>query len=154
MHRAAGAGIELFERGRADRGRRRTGCDAVYPGYGFLSEKSAFAADCSKKEQLTFIGPSPEVIRAMGDKVEARRIAARNGVPIVPGSPECPMPKRRQRLGDRLPATAEGSGRRWSAGDQIAGSMDEFDALFAQASAEAAAAFGNREISLERFFRK
>ena len=64
---------------------RGTGCDAVYPGYGFLSEKSAFAASC-REEGFTFVGPSPEAIGAMGDKVEARRTAERNGVPVVPGS--------------------------------------------------------------------
>ena len=51
---------------------RGTGCDALYPGYGFLSEKSAFAAAC-REEGLIFIGPSPEAIAVMGDKVEARR---------------------------------------------------------------------------------
>ena len=62
-----------------------TGCDAIYPGYGFLSEKSAFASSCREKG-LTFIGPSPEAIGMMGDKVEARLAAERNGVPVVPGS--------------------------------------------------------------------
>src|SRR5215475_5583158 len=64
---------------------RGSGCDAIYPGYGFLSEKSAFAAAC-REEGLIFIGPSPEAISLMGDKVEARRVAERNGVPVVPGS--------------------------------------------------------------------
>src|SRR5256714_12561557 len=60
-------------------------CDAVYPGYGFLSEKSDFAAKC-RAAGLTFIGPSEESIACMGDKVAARRMAASLGAPIVPGS--------------------------------------------------------------------
>jgi acetyl/propionyl-CoA carboxylase alpha subunit len=62
-------------------------CDAVYPGYGFLSERSDFAAKCSEAG-LTFVGPNEETIACMGDKVAARRTAASQGVPIVPGS-EC-----------------------------------------------------------------
>ena len=133
-----------------------SGCDAIYPGYGFLSEKSAFAASCCE-EQLTFIGPSPEAISAMGDKVEARRIAARNGVPVVPGSPEGftdaqAAAKVATEIGFPLLQKAAGGGG--GRGMRIAASMDEFGALFAQASAEAAAAFGNPEIYLERFFPK
>ena len=64
---------------------RGTGCDALYPGYGFLSEKSAFAAAC-REAGLIFIGPSPDAIAVMGDKVAARLAAERNGVPVVPGS--------------------------------------------------------------------
>lgn len=60
-------------------------CDAVYPGYGFLSEKSEFAAKC-RAAGLTFIGPSEETVACMGDKVAARRMVASLGVPIVPGS--------------------------------------------------------------------
>jgi acetyl-CoA carboxylase biotin carboxylase subunit len=135
---------------------RGTGCDAVYPGYGFLSEKSAFAASC-REEGLTFIGPSPEAIGAMGDKVEARRIAERNGVPVVPGSPQGftdaeTAAKSAKELGFPLLLKASGGGG--GRGMRIAASMDEFAALFTQASAEALAAFGNPEIYLERFFPK
>ncbi|HEU5103257.1 MAG TPA: biotin carboxylase N-terminal domain-containing protein, partial [Roseiflexaceae bacterium] len=66
-----------------------TGCDAVHPGYGFLSENPYFAEICAECK-LTFIGPSPEAIRLMGDKAQARVIAKQAGVPVVPGS-ESPM---------------------------------------------------------------
>src|SRR3989454_10484953 len=66
---------------------RESGAEAVHPGYGFLSESWRFAEACARAG-LTFIGPSAEAIRAMGDKPEARRRMAAAGVPIVPGSPE------------------------------------------------------------------
>ncbi|MBU5612864.1 acetyl-CoA carboxylase biotin carboxylase subunit [Geomonas azotofigens] len=63
---------------------KRSGCDAVHPGYGFLSETAAFAELCAA-EGITFIGPNPDAIRTMGDKVAARRVAAAQDVPLVPG---------------------------------------------------------------------
>ncbi|HYC18183.1 MAG TPA: acetyl-CoA carboxylase biotin carboxylase subunit [Pseudolabrys sp.] len=133
---------------------RGTACDAVYPGYGFLSEKSAFATAC-REAGLIFIGPSPEAIAVMGDKVAARRAAERNGIPVVPGSrqgfteaalagaaaPEIGFPL-------LLKASGGGGGR----GMRVVADPSEFASQFAQASAEALAAFGNAEIYLERFF--
>ena len=64
---------------------KRSGAEAVHPGYGFLSENSSFAGMC-EKEGIVFIGPTSEAIRLMGDKVTARRIAQEANVPLVPGS--------------------------------------------------------------------
>ena len=64
---------------------RITGCDAIHPGYGFLSENAYFAEICAQYG-ITFIGPSPEAIRLMGDKIEGRTTMRAAGVPIVPGS--------------------------------------------------------------------
>ena len=135
---------------------RGTGSDAIYPGYGFLSEKSAFAAAC-REEGLTFIGPSPEAIGMMGDKVEARRTAERNGLPVVPGSGQgFTAAAAAQAIADEIgyPLLLKASGGGGGRGMRIVSDPGQFAALFAQASAEAAAAFGNPEIYLERFFER
>jgi acetyl-CoA carboxylase biotin carboxylase subunit len=131
-------------------------CDAIYPGYGFLSEKSGFAAACADAS-LIFVGPSAEAIALMGDKVAARRTAASLGVPVVPGSETGFTDAREAEAVARgigfpllLKATGGGGGR----GMRIAASLDEFNALFEQARSEAEAAFGQPDIYLERFFAK
>jgi acetyl-CoA carboxylase biotin carboxylase subunit len=67
------------------RAAKQSGADAVHPGYGFLAENAEFAAACLD-QQLTWVGPSPTVIETMGDKAEARRVAANAGVPTIPGT--------------------------------------------------------------------
>jgi acetyl-CoA carboxylase biotin carboxylase subunit len=133
---------------------RGTGCDAIYPGYGFLSENSEFAAACCK-EDLVFVGPRPELIAVMGDKQEARRTAERHGVPVVPGSKQ-PFADGTgaERAADELgyplliKASAGGGGR----GMRVVERADQFQASLSQASAEATAAFGRSEVYLEKFF--
>ncbi|HZP79573.1 MAG TPA: acetyl-CoA carboxylase biotin carboxylase subunit [Pseudolabrys sp.] len=130
------------------------GCDAVYPGYGFLAENSAFAARCAE-EGLTFIGPSSETIARMGDKVAARQAAAAAGLPVVPGSEngftssaDAATVARSLGFPLLLKASGGGGGR----GMRIVTRAEDFSAQFDQASAEAQAAFSNPEIYLERFF--
>jgi acetyl-CoA carboxylase, biotin carboxylase subunit len=132
----------------------RLKCDAIYPGYGFLSEKSEFARICAENG-LTFVGPDPETIALMGDKAAARRTAAKHGVPVVPGSEdgffdgaEALAAARKIGFPILLKASAGGGGR----GMRIAPTENDFSALFEQAAAEAEAAFGHAEIYLERFF--
>ncbi|MBO0903356.1 acetyl-CoA carboxylase biotin carboxylase subunit [Jiella sonneratiae] len=130
-----------------------TGCDAVHPGYGFLSENAGFAEKV-EAAGLTFIGPRPETIRKMGDKAEARREAALAGVPTVPGSEgvvagvEAAL---EAAAGVGYPvmikAAAGGGGR----GIRIAADASELRSLVPQASAEAKAAFGDGGLYLERF---
>ncbi|MFI5014094.1 MAG: acetyl/propionyl/methylcrotonyl-CoA carboxylase subunit alpha [Hyphomicrobiales bacterium] len=129
-------------------------CDAVYPGYGFLSEKSEFAAGCAEAG-LTFVGPDAETIARMGDKVAARRFAADLGVPVVPGS-QCgftvAVEAKAAALELGFPLLLKASGGGGGRGMRIATSEAEFLSLFEQATSEARAAFGQPEIYLERFF--
>jgi acetyl-CoA carboxylase, biotin carboxylase subunit len=130
-----------------------SGADAVHPGYGFLSENADFAA-MVESAGLVFVGPRPETIRAMGDKAVAREMAARAGVPTVPGSNgrvEDAGAARRAAEAIGYPlmikAAAGGGGR----GIRIAESPAELEAQIPQASAEALAAFGDGGLYLERF---
>jgi acetyl-CoA carboxylase biotin carboxylase subunit len=133
---------------------KAAGCDAIYPGYGFLSERADFAAACAE-ERLAFVGPTPEVIRIMGDKAEAKATAQRLGVPVVPGSPGAFTDARTAEASAAeigfpmlLKARAGGGGR----GMRVAPSLEGFAGLFDQAAREAEAAFGDGAIYLERFF--
>ena len=135
---------------------RASGCDAVYPGYGFLAEKSEFAAACAK-EGLVFVGPRPETIALMGDKVAARRTAIQHGIPVVPGSEQGftdAMAAARAATAIGYPLLLKAAGGGGGRGMRIVEAPDEFTARFEQASAEAGAAFNNPEIYLERFFRR
>jgi len=128
-------------------------CDAVYPGYGFLAEDSAFAKSCAEAG-LIFIGPAPDIIARMGDKVAARQAAAAQGIPVVPGSKEgFASPAQAKARADEigfpllLKASAGGGGR----GMRVVAEPSAFSDAFAQATAEAEAAFGRPDVYLERF---
>ena len=132
---------------------RRTGADAVHPGYGFLSENADFAA-AVEAAGLTFVGPRPETIRTMGDKAAARASAVAAGVPVVPGSDGvvedlAGAPAIAARIGYpvMIKAAAGGGGR----GIRVAKDADELATLLPQAAQEARAAFGNGALYLERF---
>jgi acetyl-CoA carboxylase biotin carboxylase subunit len=129
----------------------RTGCDAVHPGYGFLSENAAFARAC-EEHGLAFIGPSPDAIAAMGDKASARRLAAQLGVPVVPGAELRPgesLAQAARTVGFPLmiKAAAGGGGR----GIRIVRDAAELAAAGEQAAREAQAAFGDGTLYLERY---
>ncbi len=130
-----------------------TGAEAVHPGYGFLAENAHFAevlAECN----LTWIGPPPETIRAMGDKANARRLALEAGVPVLPGSTD-PLPNAAEakRLADDigypviLKASAGGGGR----GMRIVEDPDDVERQFKTASEEASRAFGDGSMYLEKY---
>jgi acetyl-CoA carboxylase, biotin carboxylase subunit len=135
---------------------RRTGCDAVYPGYGFLSENSEFARQCGDAG-LIFVGPGADAIALMGDKVAARRVASALGIPVVPGSEGGFLAAAEaQRLAEEIgfPLLLKASGGGGGRGMRIVRRAEEFTAQFEQATAEAEAAFGRSEIYLECFFPK
>lgn len=122
-----------------------TGADAIHPGYGFLSENADFAA-AVEAAGLTFVGPSAETIRTMGDKAAARASAIAAGVPVVPGSDGvitdlATAPAIAERIGYpvMIKATAGGGGR----GIRVAENADQLATLLPQAAQEARAAFGN-----------
>jgi len=130
-----------------------TGCDAVHPGYGFLSENANFAALCAE-EDLTFIGPSADAIAKMGNKIAARRLARDAGVPTVPGSEgRLESLDDARRTAERsgypllLKAAAGGGGR----GMRVVRAPAELAGRFAEAQAEARAAFGDDSLYAERF---
>ena len=119
-----------------------SGCDAVHPGYGFLSERAAFAQDC-EAAGLVFIGPSPQAIAAMGDKISATGLAAAAGVPRIPGTGALPDAELALAHATRIgfpvlvKAAAGGGGR----GMRIVRTPEEMQSAFASARAEATAAF-------------
>ena len=127
-------------------------CEAIHPGYGFLSENAAFAEKCGENG-IVFIGPKPEVIRMMGDKQSARRLMKERGVPTVPGSDgllsdaaEAGRIAARVGYPVLLKATSGGGGR----GMRAAGNEKELAGAFDSASAEAASAFGDGRLYLEK----
>uniref|UniRef100_A0A8C5PX54 Pyruvate carboxylase n=1 Tax=Leptobrachium leishanense TaxID=445787 RepID=A0A8C5PX54_9ANUR len=130
--------------------------DAVHPGYGFLSERSDFAQACNDAG-VRFIGPSPEVVRKMGDKVEARGIAIGAGVPVVPGT-DAPITclTEAQEFSNTygfpiiFKAAYGGGGR----GMRVVRSYEELEENYTRAYSEALSAFGNGSLFVEKFIEK
>ena len=133
-----------------------TNVDAIHPGYGFLAESAYFAEICEACN-IKFIGPRPDVIRMMGDKVEARRTMTEAGLPVLPGSPE-PLRDEEEALRIArevgypviLKASAGGGGR----GMRIVRAEGEFLSAMRTASTEAAAAFKNGDVYIEKFIER
>ena len=129
-----------------------SGVDAVHPGYGFLSEHPALAEAC-EAIGVAFVGPSPRVLRLLGDKSLARETMAEAGLPIVPGTPSFELPAEGEPLGEALgfpliaKATFGGGGR----GLRVLRSFDELRSALPAACREAEAAFGDRRLYLERY---
>jgi len=130
-----------------------TGADAIHPGYGFLSENASFA-EAVEAHGITFIGPTPEHIRMMGDKIVAKQTAEELGLPLVPGSPG-PVGSLEEivALGGKIgwpvliKAVAGGGGR----GMKVVNNPDEADEAYALARAEAKAAFNNDSVYVEKY---
>ena len=129
------------------------GADAIHPGYGFLAENANFAEIC-QAHSITFVGPSPESIRAMGDNSTAKHTMQRVGVPTIPGSEGLlDTPQTAARLAEAMgypvmiKATAGGGGR----GMRLVPSAEQLESLFRAAQGEAEAAFGNPGLYMEKF---
>ncbi len=133
-----------------------TGADAIHPGYGFLSENARFA-EILEEHNITFIGPTSEHIRIMGDKIEAKETAKRLGIPVVPGSDgavtnEADAKAIAKTMGYPvlIKAAAGGGGR----GMKVARSADEIGQALSTARAEAKAAFGDDSVYIEKYLSK
>jgi len=130
-----------------------TGADAIHPGYGFLAENAEFAEKVGASN-ITFIGPSPEQIRQMGDKAAARKLATEQGVPTVPGSPGPveSLEEGQQVAGEIgfpviIKAAAGGGGK----GMRVANDVEQFTQSFTLAKQEALAAFNSDEVYIEKY---
>jgi acetyl-CoA carboxylase biotin carboxylase subunit len=135
---------------------RQTGADAVHPGYGFLSENWRFAEACARAG-LTFVGPSPGALRAMGDKTEARRLMHEAGVPIVPGSlsPLADVAEAVRVAGEiGFPLILKAAGGGGGIGMARVNGPGELPAAFATAARRAQAAFGAAALYLERYLER
>jgi acetyl/propionyl-CoA carboxylase alpha subunit len=135
---------------------RRTGADAVHPGYGFLSENWRFAEACARAG-LAFIGPPVEAIRAMGDKSEARRLMAAAGVPTVPGSPGPVADAADAEAaagGVGFPLILKAAGGGGGIGMARVDRSGDLATAFASATRRAQSAFGNGALYLERFLER
>ncbi len=132
-----------------------TGCEAVHPGYGFLSERAQFSRMCAEA-RLTFIGPSPEAIEVMGDKLSAVKLAEEVGVPRVPGSGRVDSPDSAREFTRThgypvlIKASAGGGGR----GMRVVRREEDFISQLAAAAAEAQAAFGDPSLYVEKFIER
>jgi acetyl-CoA carboxylase biotin carboxylase subunit len=131
---------------------RRAGAEAIHPGYGFLAENAAFAAACGDAG-LAFVGPTPETLRAAGDKQGARATMAAAGIPVIPGSP--PELQRDEDIGKAaadigwpvmIKAAAGGGGK----GMRVCGRAEDFPELLKHARSEAKSAFGDDAVYVEK----
>lgn len=129
-----------------------TGCDGLHPGYGFLSEKPDLSRRCAE-EGLTFIGPRPETIEAMGDKLSAIAVAKAAGVKTVPGTDDLPNARAATEAAEDLgyPVVMKASAGGGGKGMFLARSPDGLETAFIEATREAEAAFGDGRLYMERF---
>ncbi len=131
---------------------RRHGADAVHPGYGFLSENAEFAEACARAG-ITFIGPSAPSIRAMGDKVEARRGMTEAGVPVVPGSSELHDEQQALKEADRVgyPVLVKAAAGGGGIGMRVAQNREELPGAFDACRRAAQSSFASPNVYLERY---
>lgn len=130
---------------------KEAGATAVHPGYGFLSENAPFAQAC-EDAGLCFIGPTPETIRLLGDKVQARRAMQAAGIPVVPGSPTTLSPLEAIAMANQVgyPVLIKAAGGGGGRGIRVVEIPDELESALSLAAGEALQAFGNGAVYLEK----
>lgn len=134
---------------------KKAGCDAIHPGYGFLSENAGFAEECAKAG-IVFVGPSPEALRLFGDKAQARALAEKEGVPLFPGTNGATSLEEARAFMEKvnapvmLKALAGGGGR----GMRAVSDPKELAEAYQRCRSEATAAFGSGDIYVEKLVRK
>ena len=131
-----------------------TGAEAVHPGYGFLSENYEFSKILGDNK-IKFIGPSPEHIQMMGDKIQAKKIAKEYGLPVIDGSEGGISDKdEAKRISEKMgyPVLIKAAGGGGGKGMKIVNKSEEFENLFLTAKSEAKKYFGNDEVYIEKFF--
>ena len=131
-----------------------TNSEAVHPGYGFLSENSDFAK-ILEENNIKFIGPSSKLIKMMGDKIQAKKIAKQYGLPVIEGSDGGVSSKKEaEEICDKIgfPILIKAAGGGGGKGMKIVNDKSKFDELFSAAKSEAKKYFGNDEVYIEKFF--
>ena len=132
---------------------KEVGADAVHPGYGFLAENPVFAERLAA-EGITFIGPSPEALRILGDKITAREAMSRAGLPIAKGSPgPISDPEEASQIADEIgfPVIIKAAAGGGGIGMQVVNSADEFESALKLCQGRARSAFGDDRVFLEKF---
>ncbi len=134
---------------------KKSGADAVHPGYGFLSENAKFA-EILEKNGLIFIGPPAAAMRAMGDKIAARKLALASGIPVVPGTTE-PLESISAKSAARkvgYPVMLKAAGGGGGKGMRLVRSEEEFDSCFRSSQSEVRSAFDDDRIYVEKYIEK
>ena len=132
-----------------------TGAEAIHPGYGFLSENSQFAEIVNKKG-IKFIGPSSDLIKKMGDKIEARKIAKENGLPVIEGSAgNIKSVEEAKKIADKIgyPVLIKAAGGGGGKGMKVVNEPEEIKKLFPLARLEAKKYFNNDNVYIEKYFK-
>jgi acetyl/propionyl-CoA carboxylase alpha subunit/acetyl-CoA carboxylase carboxyltransferase component len=150
--RAAGARAYL-DAGKIFAVAKEAGCDAIHPGYGFLSENAGFAQRC-REEGIVFIGPRPEILELFGDKVRARAVAERCGIPVMAGTASATSLEEARRFFSSMDesaaimikAIAGGGGR----GMRIVTRLEDLEEAYNRCQSEARASFGNSDVYVEQ----
>jgi acetyl-CoA carboxylase biotin carboxylase subunit len=132
---------------------KKSGADAIHPGYGFVSENAEFAKRC-EESGIIFIGPKSHVIHALGDKIEAKKLAMKAGVPVAPSTPDSiDDVKEAKAFADKIgyPVLVKASAGGGGKGMKKVERAEEFESLFQLAQAEAISAFGDGRVFIEKY---